>query len=137
VAANLNARLGDALSSHTFLRFCIAGIANTAVGFISYGGAILAGASIAVALFFGIVAGIIFNFFSIGGYVFRMLMLSRLPRFVCGYLGIYGVNYAAISVLRHWIDSPIIAQLVLTVPMALLSYCIMSRFVFYSGSRGS
>ncbi|ARP84075.1 hypothetical protein CAL12_26845 [Bordetella genomosp. 8] len=124
-------RIGTILSDSTFLRFCFAGIANTVVGFACYGGAVLAGAPVGVALLCGIVAGIVFNFFSIGGYVFRMLMLARLPRFICGYLAIYGVNYVALSALRRWLEGPILAQLILTLPMALLSYFIMRRFVFY------
>jgi putative flippase GtrA len=126
-------RIGALLSDSTFLRFCVAGVVNTVVGFASYGGAVLAGAPVGAALLCGIVAGIIFNFFSIGGYVFRMLILARLPRFVCGYLAIYAINYVALAALRRWLESPILAQLVLTLPMALLSYLIMQRFVFYRG----
>ena len=112
------------------LRFLVAGAINTLFGFLVYSGALLAGAPVWLALLMGLVSGIIFNFFSTGGYVFRDLRLGRVPRFVICYLAVYAVNLALIASLTSWVGNPIIAQGILTAPIALLAYMLMVRFVF-------
>jgi hypothetical protein len=71
-----------------------------------------------------------FNFFTTGGYAFRSLLLSRFPRFAAAYGLIYLINWALIHALQPWVPGVIVAQALLVVPMALLSYLIMARFVF-------
>jgi putative flippase GtrA len=113
-----------------FLRFIAAGVANTLFGFAVYSAAVLGGVPVWGALVAGNVAGIGFNFLTTGGYVFRDLALTRLPRFIAAYLLLYGLNLLAINGLAHWVSGPIFAQAILTPPMSVLSYFFMARFVF-------
>jgi len=114
----------------TFLRFLIAGGFNTLFGWAMYSLAILSGAQPWLALIVSTVTGIVFNFFSLGAYAFRDFALKRLPRFVLSYGVIYATNLICLGLIKRWLSDPIWAQLILTPPMAILSYLLMSRAVF-------
>ena len=118
------------LRGNRLLRFFVAGAINTLFGFLVYSAALLAGGAVWLALLVGLVSGTLFNFFSTGGYVFRDLRLARVPRFVVCYLTIYAVNLLLIGWLTLRVGNPIIAQGILTAPIALLAYVLMARFVF-------
>lgn len=115
-----------------FTRFLLAGAVNTVFGFAVYVSSILAGTSVWIALLIANIAGVAFNFFTTGRYVFRSLLLSRFPRFVFTYLIVYIVNLQLIHWLLIWVPGRITSQAILTLPMALMSYLLMKRFV-YSG----
>jgi putative flippase GtrA len=119
-------------SQARFIRFLIAGAFNTLFGWLVYSAAILLGAAPWLALIIGLLAGIVFNFISLGAYVFRDMVLGRLPRFVLSYGFIYAANLICLKALKPWIYDPIWCQLLLTPPTALLSYFIQSRLVFKS-----
>ena len=118
----------------SFLRFLIAGCLNTLFGFLVYSGLILAGAPVWLALAGSTVVGTFFNFFTTGGYVFRDLSLARLPRFLACYILVFGVNLELIGAMTHLLGDKILAQGVLALPMAGLSYFLMARFVFSKNS---
>lgn len=109
----------------------LAGALNTAFAFLVYCTLVALGATLWIALFLGTLAGICFNFFSIGGYVFRDLAPRRVPRFVLAYLATYGINLRMIEWIGNGVGGPIVAQLILLLPMAALSYFILSRLVFH------
>jgi len=113
-----------------FLRFLIAGSFNTLFGLAAYSLLILAQAPPWLALLLGLIAAVLFNFFTISAYAFRDLALKRLPRFILAYAIIYLTNLCCLQGLRTWIAHPILAQLVLTPPMSLLSYALMKGLVF-------
>jgi putative flippase GtrA len=115
---------------NTFLRFLIAGGFNTLFGWLCFAAAILLGAPPWLALIVACLTGIVFNFITLGGYAFRSLVLNRFPRFVLAYGVIYTTNLICLKALRPWVDSPILGQLILTLPLALMSYIILSKMVF-------
>lgn len=130
--------IGGGLYENRFVRFLIAGAVNTLFGFVVYSFLIIAGSAVWSALLMGMLSGTVFNFFTTGGYAFRDLSLARFPRFLLCYLLVYGINFVLLELLATWLNNKIIAQAIVTVPMALLSYFIMVRFVFskkYSGSQ--
>lgn len=118
------------LRTNAFLRFLVAGGVNTLFGFAAYSAAIVAKAPVWLALLMGSIAGIVFNFFTTGGYVFRQLSAAKFPRFVLCYLIVYATNLGLIHLLSEWSDRVILLQLLLTIPLSLLSYFLMARFVF-------
>jgi putative flippase GtrA len=113
-----------------FIKFVLVGILNAAFGSGVYALLIFAGSPIWCALLVGNAAGVIFNFFTTGRMVFSGAPLAKLPRFVVAYLACYIINYAAIRVLVSLGFSPIKSQLCMVVPVALLSFYTMSRYVF-------
>jgi len=121
---NLNPR------TNTFLRFLIAGGLNTLFGFAIFSAVIAVGAVAWLALLIGTVAGTLFNFFTTGGYVFRELSSARFPRFIFCYFFVYGINLVMLETLSIWISNKTLSQFILTLPIAVLSYFLMARFVF-------
>ena len=118
------------------LRFFLAGILNSIFGFFVYTLAIVFTEKIWLALLASVCAGIVFNFFTTGGFVFRDNSIQRVPRFAGCYFFIYITNYALINALSYWIDNVIISQALLTPFIAILSYFLMAHFVFPQ-SKGS
>lgn len=120
-----------------FMRFLIAGGVNTLFGFTVYCVCIVAGIALWLALLIGMLSGTVFNFITTGGYVFRDLSISRFPRFLFCYLLIYGINFMLIDLISPWLSSKIVSQAIVTIPLALLSYLLMARFVFSSNAATS
>ena len=122
------------LGQHRALRYVVAGGANALFGFTTYSVAIVLGLPVWSALVVANVAGIAFNFVTMGRYVFQNLVLARFPRFLACYAFVYSVNLAAMEQLSAWIPGKIIGQAILTLPMAVLSYILLRRFVFAPGA---
>ena len=83
-----------------------------------------------LALIVATLTGMVFNFITLGAYAFRSLVLNRFPRFILSYGAIYTTNLICLKALKPWVDNPILGQLILTLPLAILSYIIMSKIVF-------
>ena len=94
------------LVRYTFIRFLIAGAANTLFGWVVYSIAILSGLEPWAALICGTVMGIAFNFCSIGGYAFRQLTLRYFPRFIASYVFIYMTNLGCLHLMALRIENP-------------------------------
>lgn len=126
--------LGSDVNSrrNRFVRFLIAGGINTLFGFVVYSVFIVAGVAVWLALLAGMLFGAMFNFFTTGGYAFRELSLSRFPRFVICHLFIYGINLTLIELVSTWLSNKILSQAILIFPMAMLSYFLLARFVFFT-----
>ncbi|MDO8813397.1 MAG: GtrA family protein [Gallionella sp.] len=129
--------LGSDFSSrrNRLARFMLAGGINTLFGFVVYSTFIIAGVAVWFALLAGMLFGTIFNFFTTGGYAFRELSLSRFPRFVICHLFIYSINLMLIELVSTWLSNKILSQAILVFPMAMLSYFLMKRFVFFTKSH--
>lgn len=126
-----SASMTDAASHRKrFVRFLLVGALNTLFGFAVYSALIVLGTTIWLALFAGTLLGTVFNFFTTGGYVFRDISLHRFPRFVVCYLLLYGVNLVLLEWLSLMLGDKILSQAILILPMALLSFFLMARFVF-------
>jgi len=116
--------------SARFLRFLLAGSINTLFGFFVFFLLALTSLPTWIILLVSNVICFIFNYLTSGGFVFRDLGITRLPRFLLG----YGVVYAFYLVLIEWL-SPVVggrhwAMASVILPMAIFTYFIQSRFVF-------
>ncbi len=112
------------------VRFLLAGGANTLFGYLVFALVQSWSHQSWLALLVGTLAGIVFNFFTTGGYVFRQLTPGRILPFVLVYLAIYAVNLGLLTLLAAWIGNRLLAQFCLLVPMAALSYLLMAKLVF-------
>jgi len=131
------ARLIRTLGDRQVFRFLLAGAANTLFGLGVYIACIWLGAQPWLAMLIGTVAGVVFNFFSFGGYAFRDLSIRRLPRFLLSYAATYAFNLLAFHALNGWVSSEVWCQVILTPVVAVFSYLTMSNFVFTRGQRAS
>ncbi len=114
------------------LRFGLAGAVNTAFGFSVYSGlVVLLGMAPSVALLVATVTGVLFNFFTFGGFTFRRLAVRRLPRFVAAYALIYAFNLALLEGLRATSSlGPVVAQLLCLAVVAPAAYFVLKALVF-------
>jgi putative flippase GtrA len=113
-----------------FVKFILVGLLNTAFGSGVYAILIYANLPIWVALLCGNAAGILFNFFTTGRFVFSDVALKRLPPFIATYVVCYAINYVSIRALIALHLTAIESQLLTALPMAVISFCLMSRYVF-------
>jgi putative flippase GtrA len=135
IATNERPRGWNALPP--LLRFFVVGGANTLFGYGAYATLLFVGLHYAAAALLGTIAGVIFNFFTTGRLVFGHARSDAIGRFVAVYALLYGVNVALLSLLQGvrvgaHVVGPYLAGLLLIVPMALLSFVLMRRFVFRS-----
>jgi putative flippase GtrA len=110
--------------------FLAVGALNTAFGLAVYSVFIHFFGIIWLAVLCGMIAGVVFNFFTLGGVVFRRLEGRRFIRFALVYVFIFVVNTAALYGLGRGTDQLLLLQVALAAPLALLSYFLQSRFVF-------
>jgi hypothetical protein len=79
-------------------------------------------------------SGVVFNFFTTAGFVFRQLSIGRFPIFIACYLAIYEINIHLFNMASKFIDSNIVTQAVLLIPLSILSYFLLSILVFKKNS---
>jgi len=113
-----------------FIRFLVVGGINTLFGFGVYSACIFLDSPVPIALLFSMILGTLFNFFSTGHYVFSQFSLHLLPRFLICYLFIYILNICLFEVIFLKINNKIFTQAILVLPLAVLSYFLMNKFVF-------
>lgn len=118
-----------------FVRFIIVGGVNTLYGFIIYSALILACVPVWGALACSTLSGVLFNFITTSGYVFRASSWSRLPQFFVTYVLIFCGNLGLINGLAIVVGNAILAQGILAPLMAILSYTIMKKWVFRPCNR--
>lgn len=112
------------------LRFLVVGALNSLFGYAVFSAIVLVGGAAWLAVLGGNAAGLVFNFFTHGGLVFRQLALANLPRFAACYLALLGANIVLLHWLEPWVGGKLLAQAILTAPLAVLAYLLMSRWVF-------
>lgn len=116
-------------------RFIATGILNTAVGLLVFAIVFKAFESIDIAIVSVSVFGIFFNFFTIGGYAFRMLLAKKFPRFILAYGSIFLLNRVGQHYFSVYPVSPITIQIFLAPPLAIMSFAILKYFVFFPEKR--
>ena len=112
------------------LRFFVVGGINTLFGYAAYAFLLYVGLHYVLAALFGTVAGVLFNFLTTGTLVFDGMSKARLRRFIGVYCATYVINVALLGALVAAGIGAYVAGLVCIVPMALVYYLLMRRFVF-------
>ena len=116
------------------VRFLVTGAINTGFGYSIFAILILLSVPYALALLIATVLGVVFNFFTFGGYVFKRMRAGDFPRFVAVYAALYVVN---VGLLRLLVDSglhALAAQLVCLAFVAPLTYLLLKNLVFRGGT---
>lgn len=110
--------------------FFIVGGINTIFGYSLYALLLFLHFHYALASFLGTVGGVLFNFKTTGTIVFKNRDNKLLFRFVAVYCVTYTVNVGCLRIFALYDANMYVAGLVLVVPVALLSYTLLKRFVF-------
>lgn len=111
-----------------FLRFLGTGVVNTAFGYGVFLAGLLAGLPPTHALALQFTLGIPFNFFLHRRLVFAVGGVGRLPLYAAAYLTLYGLNLVLLQGLAAALP-PAMAQGLLMLPMACLSFLVLSRIM--------
>lgn len=112
-----------------FIRFLIVGGLNTMVGYLIFATLILVGLPTPAAIILATVLGVLFNYVSTGGIVFRDRS-GRLWRFVAVYVVQTGLNIGGVTALERAGIHPLIGGFVVLPFLVVLTFLAMRRFVF-------
>lgn len=115
----------------TFIYFALVGILNTAFGVGLYCLFIYLGVPYDSAVLLSTVLGVLFNFKTIGTFVFKNTNNKLIYKFVAAYVLVYFINIGLIHLLLELTKlNEYIAGIIATPIVALISYFLQKRFVF-------
>lgn len=113
-------------------KFLIVGGLNTLVGYSLFAIFLYLNLHYTVAVLFATVIGVVFNFFTIGKFVFANNEAQLLFRFVGVYVVVYLLNISGLWFFEHIKFDLYIGGAVLVLPLALISFFLNKYFVFTS-----
>ncbi|MBW9069463.1 GtrA family protein [Agrobacterium pusense] len=112
------------------VKFLIVGVINTIFGYTIYVASLWIGLHYTAAVAASTILGTLFNFKSIGAFVFESRNNALLLRFIAVYLFLYLLNISGVSLLVHFDVPAWFAGLLLLLPLAILSFLLNRRYVF-------
>jgi putative flippase GtrA len=118
--------------SKTIAKFIGVGLLNTIVGYAVYAALILLNAPYLTALLIATVAGVTFNYFSIGRLVFNSRGGRNIfGKFIAAYGLVYFANAAGLELsIKHFQLNPYLGQALCVPPSVVLSWLLMNYWVY-------
>lgn len=127
----LRTLLGSILAiDRIYVRFLLVGGLNTVFGYSVYGISLLFGLNYMLAILISTVLGVLFNFKTVGSVVFKNNSRRLIIRFAAVYVIIYLINTLTLTVFNNLEFDLFLAQAVMVLPMAILSFGLNKKFVF-------
>lgn len=123
------------LSDRRFFKFLLVGGINTLFGYSLYAFFIFLNFHYSLAVLFGTVIGVLFNFKTTGKIVFKSSDNSLLFKFVGVYAVTYVINVSCLKVCDLFKMNMYFAGAILILPVALVSFMLQRRFVFTEGAK--
>lgn len=112
------------------MRFLFIGGINTLFGYSVYALLVFIGLHYSAAALLSTVAGVIFNFHTLGSIVFRNRKYSLFLKFIFVYVVTYLVNVSFIYILSNFGINAYISGAFVAVPVAFVGYFLNKKFVF-------
>ncbi|MBP5972952.1 GtrA family protein [Brasilonema sp. CT11] len=116
--------------SKRFIRFLIVGVINTIFGYLLFALLILLKFRYESAAFISTMCGVLFNFKTTGSIVFKNKNNTLLFKFIGIYTIIYLLQIFFIKQLLDYKINIFVAEALILLPLALLSYTLNNFFVF-------
>jgi putative flippase GtrA len=113
-------------------KFILVGLINTLFGYGIFAVLILVDVNFVLSALLSTIIGILFNFKTISRFVFGSNDNYLIYKFVVSYLVLYLINITSLYVLNIFGVDYLFGGLVLTIPIAILSFCFNKFFVFRS-----
>ncbi len=114
-----------------FMRFVVVGVLNTAFGYGCFALLMWLGMHYTVALLLATIAGVLFNFKTLGKLVFGQRQGNgRLWRFILTYAICYGLNLGLVKLFLLLGVGAYVGGALALVPVALASFYLNRTFVF-------
>lgn len=112
-----------------FFKFLFVGALNTLFAYCIYAILVTFGLKANLALFLQYIIGVLWNFKTTGSIVFKNNDNKLLFKFILSYIFTFFVNSLCLNFLTHYLNA-YIAQAILVLPVAVLSFLIFKFFVF-------
>ena len=112
-----------------FFKFLFVGFLNTAFSYFIYAILIAVGLIANMALFFQYIIGVLWNFKTTGTIVFQNKNNKLIFKFILSYIFTFLVNSVFLAILTRYLNA-YLAQAILIMPIAMLSFIILKNWVF-------
>jgi putative flippase GtrA len=112
-----------------FFKFLFVGFLNTAFSYFIYVLLIAIGLIANMALFFQYIIGVLWNFKTTGTIVFQNKNNKLIFKFILSYIFTFLVNSVLLAILTRHLNA-YLAQAILIMPIAMLSFIILKKWVF-------
>lgn len=113
-----------------FILFLFVGGINTVFGYCVFAFFIFLGLHYSLALVFGTIIAILFNFKTTSAIVFKNQDNKLIFKFFMVYFVVYIINYLGLRAFNARHISNYIAGAILILPVAVISFILMRKFVF-------
>jgi putative flippase GtrA len=117
-----------------FARFLIVGLFNALFGYSIFALLLFIGLHYTIATLTATILGVLFNFKTMGMFVFNNAKNSLIIKFVLVYTVAYLLNIACLKVFSMLSIDLYLAGFLMLAPMALLTFVMNKRFVFVKKS---
>jgi len=122
------------LFDRRFILFLFVGVLNTAFGYGLFALFIWLGLHYSLAVLFSTILGVLFNFKTIGGIVFKDGNNRLIFRFIAVYVFLYVLNVTGLKLFdMAGLTNKYISGAILLMPMAVISFLLNKKFVFRKG----
>jgi len=112
------------------IRFLMVGVLNTIVGYLLYALFIYSGLNYVLAILFSTILGILFNFKTIGKFVFENSDNALLTKFFLAYLITFAINVSIVSKLRSMSYDDYTAGFFAIIVSSAISFVLTKYLVF-------
>ena len=112
-----------------FFKFIFVGILNATFSYLIYALLIAVGLVANLALFFQYIIGVLWNFKTTGTIVFQNKNNKLIFKFIASYVLTFAVNSVLLALLTKILNA-YLAQAILIMPVALLTFIILKKWVF-------
>ena len=120
------------IKNSKFVKFLFVGVINTLLGYSIFSLLIFFKLDYRFALLIATICGVSFNFKTIGILVFETRNNRLIIRFFAVYLSTYLLNLGSLQIINSLGISVLVAQAILLLPLAIISYFLNKKFVFNS-----
>jgi len=114
-----------------FLRFLVVGVINTLFSYTIYALLTFLGVHYSLSIFLANGLGVLFNYKTIGKFVFNVQENRFIFRFFLIYLVIYILSVLSVKFLLQIQVNKYLAGGLIALPMAILSFTLNKKFVFF------
>ena len=114
----------------TLIRYLLVGVINTVFGYSMFALLAYLGLHYTMAVFLSTVIGVLFNFKTVGRFVFKRSDWRLIWRFIGVYGCLYLINIGCIFVLMRYIDNVYTANALALIFIASLGFVLNRSFVY-------
>ena len=126
----INKEFKKFLLDKKFRKFLLVGVVNTIFGYSLYALFLSLGFHYNIAVLFSTILGILFNFKTIGKFVFNKSSNQFFLKFVSSYVIIYFLNITLLSIFDYFGFNMYLAGLIAIICLAFVSFYLNKKFVF-------